>query len=36
MMRFLQPIHIGTDAGNAGFNASVSLADLSILGQHDL
>ena len=33
LMRFLQPIHIGTDAGNAGFNAPVSLADLDILGQ---
>ena len=32
-MRFPQPGHIGADAGDAGFNAPVSLADLSILGQ---
>ena len=33
VMRFLQPSHIGADAGNAGFNTPVSLADLDILGQ---
>ena len=33
VMRFLQPSHLGTDAGNAGFNTPVSLADLDILGQ---
>ena len=33
MMRFLQPVHIGADTGEAGFNTPVSFADLSILGQ---
>ena len=33
VMRFLQPGHIGADAGNSGFNTPVSLADLDILGQ---
>ena len=33
VMRFLQPSHIGADAGDAGFSAPVSLADLGILGR---
>ena len=32
MMRFLQPVHIGADTGEAGFNTPVSFADLSIPG----
>ena len=33
VVRFPQLGHIGADVGDAGFNAPVSLADLSILGQ---
>ena len=33
VVRFPQPGHIGADAGDAGFNAPVSLADLDILGR---